>query len=73
MTKQPVGAPFEIYHSHNARPSVRNFENALLTISIAGGRLVFGTGGSLRRHLDGGMEGATVRHERSEPAIVAWK
>jgi serine/threonine protein kinase/WD40 repeat protein len=42
-TKQPVGAPFEIHHSHNARRSMRNFENALLTISIASGRLVFGT------------------------------
>ncbi|MCX6629968.1 MAG: protein kinase [Candidatus Solibacter sp.] len=41
-TKRPAGAPLAVYHSHSARRSMRNLENALLSISVAPGRLVFG-------------------------------
>jgi Tol biopolymer transport system component/predicted Ser/Thr protein kinase len=40
-TKQPVGAPFAVYHSHSARRSLINMDVGMLAISVAGGRLVF--------------------------------
>jgi hypothetical protein len=41
-TKHPVGAPFAVYHSHNARVSLANQGD--LTLSLAGGKLVFTMG-----------------------------
>jgi Tol biopolymer transport system component/predicted Ser/Thr protein kinase len=39
-TKQPLGAPFPVYHSHSARRSLMNMDVGILGISVAGGRLV---------------------------------
>ena len=43
-TKQPVGAPFSVYHSHSARRSLINMDVGILGISVAGGRLAFSMG-----------------------------
>jgi Tol biopolymer transport system component len=43
-TKRPLGTPLAVYHSHSARRSLRNMENALLDICVAADRLVFSMG-----------------------------
>jgi Tol biopolymer transport system component len=41
VTKRPVGAPFAVFHSHNARPSLATPE---FWLSVAGDRMVFSMG-----------------------------
>lgn len=42
VTKRPVGSPFAVFHSHNARLSLANQTET--TLGIAGNRLVFSMG-----------------------------
>jgi Tol biopolymer transport system component len=43
-TKQPVGRPFDVYHSHRARQSLLNADILKLEIAVAPGRLIFPLG-----------------------------
>jgi Tol biopolymer transport system component len=43
-TKRPVGAPIEVYHSHNARRSLMNAWMGVLEISVTSDRLFFNLG-----------------------------
>jgi Tol biopolymer transport system component len=45
-TKRPVGEPFDVYHSHSARRSLKNAGVELMEISVASDRLVFNLGES---------------------------
>jgi hypothetical protein len=40
-TKRPVGAPFDVYHSHSARRSLMNPALHFLEISLSLDRMVF--------------------------------
>jgi hypothetical protein len=42
VTKRPIGVPFPVFHSHNARLSLGNATEGWL--SVAGSRMVFSMG-----------------------------
>jgi len=43
-TRQPVGAPFAVFHFHRARHSLLNMDLSLLQFSVAPDRVVFSMG-----------------------------
>lgn len=44
QTKQPVGAPFPVYHFHNARLSTANLFLNIAEIGVAKDKIIFGLG-----------------------------